>query len=141
MESSEILNQVRVVFDPLAKSLGLQGPIVMALGYTTILVGYHNNAVGLEIEIDLSDFFLFALIYRSKENKIPIGYNDDKGLRQKIFIQDALKMLSIDIAKETKTLQKLGGDYHNCTQMAEILAKIISQYWNNIVTFAPQLFG
>ena len=132
MEIIDIKKQIRQVFDPLANRLSLRGPIEMSLGATDLHFGYLTEAIGVEITVDMSDFFVYALIFRPEENTIPIGYNDSNGVRQKLYLQQALKELGIDVNKETLALQRLGGDWRNCDRMIEILAKLVDENWTQI---------
>ena len=134
MEVSQIKQQIRKVFDPLASRLGLDGPIELSLTPTDVHLGYTNTskAIGLEIEVELIDFFIYALIFRPIGDGLPIGYNDETGKRHKLYVQQALKELSIDVSQETRELQKLGGDYRNCQAMAEKLARLVEHYWPDV---------
>jgi hypothetical protein len=129
MEITDIKQQVKEVFDPLAIRLGLNGPIELSLTPTNFHLGYTSHTIGLEIEVEMIDFFVYALLFRPNGNEIPLGYDDENGKRQKLYIQQALKELSIDVNRETHSIQKLGGDYRNCPQMAERLARLVGQYW------------
>jgi|GEM_PF-4493556 len=129
MEIAEIKQQIRKVFDPLAIRLGLDGPIELSLSPTDAHLGYTSEAIGLEVVVDIGDFFIYALLFRPTGDGLPLGYNDETGKRQKLYIQQALKELSIDVSRETEGLQKLGGDYRNCQEMAEKLAHLVEHYW------------
>jgi hypothetical protein len=129
MEVSEVRKMMRKVFDPLATRLNLDGPIELSLTPTDVHLGYTTNAIGLEIEVETVDFFIYALIFRPSGHGLPLGYNDETGKRHKLYVQQALKELSIDVSRETRELQLLGGDYRNCQEMADKLARLIEHYW------------
>ena len=141
MEITDIKKQIRQVFDPLANRLSLRGPIEMSLGSMDFHFGYLTEAIGIEIRVDMSDFFVYALVFRPEDNAIPIGYEDGNGVRQKLYLQKALKELGIDVNKETLALQRLGGDWRNCNKMTEILAKLVDEYWTQISMNSKRLFS
>ncbi len=129
MENTEIIKQVRDVFDPVAKRLGLRGPKVSALTNIDLHFAYVGDEIGIKVELDLFNFFVFVLLFRAKGPAIPVGYEDASGKRQLWYLQDVLKQLGIDITKEEKELQRLGGDYRNCSAMAEIQARWLVEHW------------
>lgn len=132
MQTSELKENVRDAFDPIARTYGLSGPIETSLATTEFHLGYSNERLGFEITVDLSDFFIYVLIFKPVGNQAPIGYEDESGKRRKLYLQQALKELAIDASKETRALQKLGGDYRNCDKMLAILAPLLWQYWPQI---------
>jgi len=132
VEIEDIKRQIRDVFDPLAKNLGLQGPYESTLSHTQLSIAYCNDSIGIELSIDLSDFFIYALLYKPVGDQVPIGYQDRSGCRHKLYLQEALKELSIEFSKETKMLQKLGGNYKNCGEMALALSSFIGKHWESV---------
>jgi hypothetical protein len=140
MEIQNIREQVREVFDPLTKRLGLNGPIQSSQTSSSFHLGYTSKTIGLEIEVETLDFFIYALLYRPSGDILPVGYNDKTGKRQKLYIQQALKELAIDVSQETCVIQKLGGDYHNCRKVAEMLARLIEQHWQKLSQNSAQWF-
>lgn len=129
MKVEEIKKQIRDIFNPLAAKIGLIGPDEYVLSNTQLSFAYSCDKIGLELSIDLSDFFIYALLYKPSHEGIPKGYFDKKGVRQKLYFQEALKEISIDCIQETKELQKLGGNYKNCAEMALKLSNLIGQHW------------
>ena len=140
MEISELKKQIREIFDPLAARLGLKGPVEFSLSSSDFHFGYSTEAIGVELTVDMSDFFIYALIYKPTGNCIPIGYNDQTGRRQKLYLQEALKDLSIQTNKETEALQKLAGDYLNCLKMTGILARLLEQNWPQLSSNSQRWF-
>ena len=134
MEVAQIKLLIRNIFDPLASRLGLDGPIELTLTPSDVHLGYTNlgKEIGLEITVEVIDFFIYALIFRPSGDGLPVGYSDENGKRQKLYIQQALKELSIDISQETRELQTLAGDYRNCQILAEKLAGLVEHYWSDI---------
>ena len=141
MEVSNIKQQVRDVFDPLAIRLGLNVFVELSQTSTNFHLGYANQRIGLEIEVEMLDFFIYGLLFRPCGSVLPIGYTDSDGKRQKLYVQQALKELSINTNQETHTIQKLGGDYRNCREMAEILARLIEQHWQELSNKPAQWFS
>lgn len=129
MELEEIKQQIKDVFDPLSIRIGLFEIMDSALSYTQFSLFYFNDKIGIELSVDLIDFFIYALLFKPKEHKAPIGYQNKYGQRQKIYFQEALKKLSINCEKETKKLQRLGGNFKNCAEMALELSNLIDKYW------------
>ena len=70
------------------------------------------------------------MLFRESNKEISIGYKDDAGNLQKEYIQNILSKLGIDNSKETKELQKLGGNYLNWMKMANILFKLLDENWD-----------
>jgi hypothetical protein len=129
MDISELKQQVRSVFDPLANRLGLIGPTEASIISTEFDLSYSTQTLGLEITVDMSDFFIYALIYRPQGIFPPIGYDDEQGKRHKLYLQQALKELGIDTTRETRALQKLSGNIQNRYEMAGILAQLLERNW------------
>lgn len=141
MEVKDIKQQIRDVFDPLANKLGLLGPNESKLSHTQFALAYSDERIGIELSIDLSDFFIYALLFIPREDEVPIGYQDSSGYRQKLYLQEALKELSIDCAQETKRLQGLGGNYKNCEEMALELSHLIDKHWTIVYSQHNRWFG
>lgn len=141
MENIEIVKQIKDVFDPIAKKLGMSELKTLQHTNTELSFGYLATDIGLEISIDLNYFFIFALIFKANSGEIPVGYEDKIGNLQKIYIQNALKKIGIDNSNETKELQKLGGNYLNCSAMVKILSKLFENNWSAIKSKADIIFS
>jgi hypothetical protein len=141
MEVSELKQEIRNVFDPLANKLGLTGPVDMSLASTDFNLSYSTQEIGLELTVDMGDFFIYALIFRPEGSAPPIGYHDENGRRQKMYLQNALEELKIDVSIETRALQKLGGNFENCDEMTRILARLVQQYWLQISSNTERWFS
>ncbi len=109
METTELIRQVRHIFDPLSEKLEFGEPLEDRQNNTSFSVAYPGTEVGLQLFIDVSDFFIYALLFKPSVTGLPIGYRDDQGTRQKLYLQEALSELSIDGKAETLALQKLWG--------------------------------
>ena len=96
MELKQIKRQIRSVFDPFLIKLGLYKLNESTLSHTQFSIAYYDDRIGIELSVDLSDFFIYALLFKPEENKVPIGYQDKYGDRKKLYFQEALKELSID---------------------------------------------
>ncbi len=129
MEAAELLRQVRHVFDPLTERLGLGDPLEVRHSNTNFSIAYAGAEIGLEIDIDIGDFFIYALLFKPSVAGLPVGYRDAQGTRQKLYVQEALSELSFDCKAESLTLQRLGGDYRNCDEMASRLAILVEKNW------------
>lgn len=102
------------------------------MSHTQLSIAYSDDRIGLELSIDLSDFFIYALIFKPVGDHVPVGYHDGSGRRHKLYLQQALKELSIDVSKETKRLQELSGNFKNCGEMVLVLSSLIHQYWASV---------
>ncbi len=104
-------------------------------------LGYFGDDLGLEVLVDMSDFFIYALVFRNRINEIPVGYVDEHGHRQEIYIQEASKDLRNFDDTISKQIQRLGGNYKNCRLMAALLAKLIEQGWPLIATHFERIIS
>jgi hypothetical protein len=129
MEVAELKREVRDVFDPLAVRLNLSGPVETSMATTEFSLGYMGHTLGIQVSVDMSQFFIHVLLFRPSDDKIPIGYTDIDGRTQKVYLQQALKTVSISTEQETQALRKLAGNYMNCTSMAKILADLVEHHW------------
>jgi hypothetical protein len=129
MEVEEIKKQILDIFNPIFSKIGLIGPNEINLSNTQFSFTYSNDKIGLELSVDISDFFIYALLYKPSEEGVPRDYFDRNGVRKKLYLQEALKLLSIDCSMETMKLQKLGGNYKNCSEMSSMLADLIDKNW------------
>jgi hypothetical protein len=141
MTTDEIKIQINDIFSPLAQKLGLLGYTENDRSNTTFSIAYISAAIGIELNVDLSDFFIYALLFKPEGKTIPVGYESESGGRQKIYIQEALKVLSVDARSETQALQSLAGNYHNCAEILEILKNLIEKNWNTLISEHDRLFG
>jgi hypothetical protein len=141
METRDIKRQIRNVFDPLAQKFGLLGFCESNLSNTGFSIAYFCCEMGLELNVDLSDFFIYALLYKPSGQEIPVGYEDASGNRQKIYLQEALKELAIDVGKAKRRLQQLGGDYQNCSEMLTILQRLVEENWHQLISERHRWFG
>lgn len=149
MENDDIIKLVRNIFNPLASRLGLQETSEITKHTTMeLILRYLKNNIGVQITIDLSDFFIYVLLFKAEGNSIPIrylnnserGYFDNSGKRTAVYLQTALNELGIDCTKETKKIQELGGNYLNCFAMANILAQLLENNWLYIQSQLRKLF-
>ena len=129
MEVAELKQEVRAVFDPLAIRFSLSGPTEASLATTEFSFGYVAHDLGIQIAVDMCDFFIYVLLFRPVGAEIPLGYTDANGRTQKLYLQQALKSLSINTEQETQALRKLAGNHLNCTAMATILARLLERHW------------
>jgi hypothetical protein len=141
MEIGDIEQQVKMVLDPMASRLGLRGPIRRVFTHTSLSIAYMSGDLGVEINIDLSDFFLFALLFKATGQEIPVGYEDENGRRQKVYLQHALERLGRDVTGATKVLQKLAGDYRNCESMARIISDLLEPNWPLLTRESHAIFS
>lgn len=129
MEVAELKRAVRAVFDPVATRLNLSGPVESSLATTEFSLGYMAHNLGIQIAVDMGQFFIHVLLFRPANDEIPVGYTGPDGNIQKIYLQQALKKLSINTEQETQTLRKCAGNHMNCTSMAKILADLLERHW------------
>ncbi|WP_281184373.1 hypothetical protein [Trichlorobacter lovleyi] len=134
MEIVDIKQKVNKVFSPVMQKLGLHNFCESDRTTTLFSLAYFSEEVGLELSVDLSDFYIYVLLFKPDGKNIPIGYTDSAGHRQKIYLQEALKILSIDIESINKKLQKLGGNYQNCSEMLAILKVVVEENWELLVS-------
>ena len=92
-----------------------------------------SKDIGLELNVDLADFFIYALLFRPAKGGIAVGYYDVSGRRQQIYVQEALSKMGIDVQDITKKLQQMGGDYRNCHDMLDLLKHMIESNWSTLV--------
>jgi hypothetical protein len=124
MEVSEIVNEVRDVFDPLAGRLDLSGPVQMSLATTEFSLIYSGRSLAVEVSIDMSQFFIHVLLFRPSDSGISVDYN------KQVYLQQALEALSVNVEQETRSLRKLGGNHLNCKAMAKLQAELLERYWS-----------
>ncbi len=63
-----------------------------------------------------------------------MGYEDATAGRQSWFLDEVLAHLGIDVTQHKKELRRLAGDYHNCTRMAELQARLLVEHWPGITS-------
>jgi hypothetical protein len=139
-EIIDIVIELKEFFDPIAKKLGMIELPILKHTYMDYSFAYLQKEIGIEINIDLSYFFIYLLVFKPKDEKVPIGYEDEFGNPQLVYIKDALKKIEIDNSKKTKELQKLGGNYKNCMSMANIYAALLEDNWEMIKLKANIIF-
>jgi hypothetical protein len=140
MEVSELKREVRAVFDPLATRLNLSGPTETSLATTEFSLGYIAHNLGIQVAVDMGQFFIHILLFRPVNGEMPVGYTGPDGKTQKLYLQQALKNLSIGTEKETQALRKLAGNHLNCTSMAKILAALVERHWPLLSTNGGKWF-
>jgi hypothetical protein len=139
MEISDIVKLVRNEFDPVASKLGLGGPLVDDSG-RELSLAYFGEGIGLEIAVDMYEFFVFALVFRANGHSVPRGYEDDKGKRQKFYVQEVLSKLGLSNEGIDGRLQRMRGKWSNCTAMASALAELVEKNWSQIAKHGALLF-
>jgi hypothetical protein len=131
---------IRCEFDPVAEELHLSGPVLEKENmYFTH--GYFGDPLGLEVDVDLSPFFVFALVFRDGSgSSMPVGYVDSSGTRQIRYIQEAMEILRLPYEAEDAELKRLGGNWDNCQAMVSILAQLVRRSWSQLCTNSDKLF-
>lgn len=140
-EIHNIRSQIVELFGPLAKTLGLHTYMERKLSNTVFSIGYASGKLGIELNVDLADFFIYAILFKPAENEIPVSPHDSAGNKQKIYVQEALKELGVEISMPTQRLQQLGGDYRNCHEMLVVINDMIENYWENLETEQNRWFS
>jgi len=137
----ELAKVVQSEFDSVAQNLNLKGPVLEKENmYFTL--GYFGNSLGLQVSVDLSPFFVFALVFRDASgSSIPVGYVDNAGARQKRYIQDAMEILGLPYEKEDAELKRLGGDWKNSEAMVSILAQLLRRSWSQFCHNSERIFS
>ena len=141
MEVTDFEAEVRFAFGPVAARLGLQGPVNTSLSTTELRLRYRSDQLGVELAFELIGFFVFMLLCREAEDATLEGYEDVRGRRQKVHLQDALRELNVDVDRDTKALRILAGDYRNAASMIDILAQALETNWRTILTNRERLVG
>jgi hypothetical protein len=141
VDTKDIISLVEGVFDPVASRLNLTGPIEQSISNTECSIAYMSADLGLEIQIDLGDFFLYSLLFRPTGKEIPTGYDNNAGQRRKIYVQHALESLGLNPSGATKSLQELGGKVANCEAMAKIIAGFVESNWSELERHKSLLFS
>ncbi|HQF10138.1 MAG TPA: hypothetical protein PLM53_17640 [Spirochaetota bacterium] len=141
MENIEITKIVKDIFEPIILNFGFKEIPPIQYHNSELGWGYLSGEFGIEIRIDLNYFFIFIMLFKTKDKKIPIGYKDDLGKTHKLYLQDALKKVGIDNKKEIKDLQRLGGNYKNCYEMAVILSQLLKNNWSTIQSNMNNIFS
>lgn len=140
-EIHDIKSQIIEVFGPLAGRLGLHTHMERELSNTVVSIGFAAKYLGFELNVDLADFFIYAILFRPTEGEIPVGTHDAAGNRKKIYIQEALKQLGFEITKTTQRLQRLGGDHRNCFEMLTIIKDMVENHWADLEAEQTRWFG
>lgn len=137
----DIKSQIHELFDPLAEKLGLHTFFESEQSQTVFSIAFASDDLGLELNVDLADFFVYAMLFRPVGTVLPIGYQDSFGNRQKLYVQEALKELGVEIGDTTHRLQQLGGDRRNCSGMLVIIKEMVEVNWSALKADRARLFG
>jgi len=140
METGELVNKIKTVFDSIAHKYGACELQTVYYGYKEVSFGYKVDTFGIDVEIDLSSFAIFVLIFKFKEDKIPVDYEDEFGNLQRIHIQEALNRIGLDISRERNELRRLSGNSNNCTAIVNILSKLLDDNWNILLSKTDIIF-
>ncbi len=141
MVDQKFKEEVDNVFYPLAKRLGLTNKGSSNFVSNELTIGYFNDEIGFQVSVDLNYFFVFLFVFKPKNNTMQLGYADDKGFRQNVYIDDVLKELGIGCSNENKKLKELGGDHKNFLLMSDILTKMLEDNWDKIVANKNTIFA
>jgi len=134
VEVQDIRTQIHAVLDPLFKRLGLLECFEYRQAETVFSILFQSKDIGLEVNVDLADFFIYTLLFKPKGSEIP-DYEDE------IYVQEALDQIGVDIKAVTQKLQQLGGDYRNCSKMLAIIKEIIEAHWSTLLAKRNRWFG
>ena len=140
MEVTELKNKIIDLVDPVFRGLGLSGPFEYSIASTDLHLAYMSDDVGLEIIIEMADFFVFAMIFHPKEKTVPIGYHDESGRRQKLYLQQALNKLSANGSSYNEQMSAFRVDSKNYKEFISLVINIIEQNWLAIVENKSCLF-
>lgn len=124
-----IKSQIDGSLRPLADRLGLHTLLESKRSHTVFSIAFASEDLGLELNVDLADFFIYALLFKPSGGEVPVGNQDASGNRQKIYVQEALKQLGVDISGATQKLQQLGGDHRNCSEMLALIRELVEDHW------------
>ncbi|MFW9879943.1 MAG: hypothetical protein ACFFG0_43270 [Candidatus Thorarchaeota archaeon] len=96
----------------LLREFGLKKPrIKRDSGITTIY--YLSKLIAIEIELDWREADIFVLVTKLENENLPGGYYMWKGKRYRLYIEDVLKILSIEgtnkLVESIITNRKKGG--------------------------------
>lgn len=139
MTTEDIIQTVLENFDFLIRELDFGNPDITRHNIS-FSIAYIRDDLGVEIQVELSQFFIFVLLFKPCGNKVPIGYKDSLGITQKRYLQEILLQLSVITSLEIKEIQQLGKDYRNCDALASKLSNLLRKNWENIMVHKEHLF-
>jgi len=140
MDKSELKSKVRAVFDAVAHELCLVSRREQDVSNTVFEIQYFSPDVGIEVSVDMADFFIYLLIGKPDVQGLPASYYDDRGCRCKLYVQEALKMLGVDVRTVTRQLHLLGGDVGNCDEMLQVLRGLLKSNWSLLIRHVDRWF-
>ncbi len=137
---SEVVLVVRAVFDPLAEELALRGP-ELKMSNTRFRLFYLGELIGLEIAVEVSEFYIFALPFRvTADGGAPRGFIDFASSSPILYLHQVLDRLNLPYETERMQLRRLRGDCRNASRFATILANLVRRSWPKIVENGRILF-
>jgi hypothetical protein len=135
----DIKKEIVSNFGFLSQDFRLYGPQIIDFN-TSFSVGYFAKDIGVEIQVDLPNFFIYILIFLNSDNTIPFGYTSFTGKRQKRHLQHILKKLNIIDNVCIKDITILGGDYRNYSLLSKKLSRLLRDNWPVILAKGKTLF-
>ncbi len=139
MTTEDVINTVLENFDFLIRELDFGNPDITRHN-TYFSIAYIRDDLGIEIQVELMQFFIYVLLFKPCENKASIAYKDSLGITQKRHLQEILLQLSVITSPEIKEIQQLGENYRNCDALASKLSNLLRKNWENIMTHKKHLF-
>lgn len=140
MEVDELKQSIQDVFNPIANYFGLKGPIDTAKSNVSFSFAYESSSIGIEVDVEMIQFFIFVSLYCPVDGRLPKTYINSSGTKQRLHLQEALKILAINVDEDTQRLKNLGGKYQNSKEMALIQAQLLQKYWKQISSNTEKLF-
>jgi hypothetical protein len=143
MDMQDLIAEVRSLFDPVAARLGLGSGVATRSRHSDFSVVYLGSPIGLQIEVEAAEPFIGALAFRPRDGACPVGYEDDSGRRQKMYIQTAAQVLGQNLTAQNATIRKIESDRRNpqrIVQVAQLLAPMTERLWSLLVAGHTKLF-
>lgn len=106
MSIEEIKTRVRQQFAFLIGEFGFKEPQVQDQR-TSSTFRYLDGELALEVEVEYCQFFIFVLVVKLEEGRLPQGYYQAKGTACRLHLQDIIKKFGLLPAEECDVLRSL----------------------------------
>ncbi len=136
MENHEICDKVKAIFDPAAMKLKL-GRGTRTTRHAGYSISYPGEPYGLEIEIDLMDFFIMPLVYhcnQTRQQALPTYRDPDTQKRHKDFLERIAERIELNMKNDFEKIRQMKGDHLQCEQISLELARLIESCWHVIAS-------
>lgn len=101
-------------------------------GFEEVISLRKRDELGVQFTVDWRDPYVFSLIWSPSESRCPVGYKSADGRTVKMYVQEALRRLNVDVSGFNGRMLSLRGRREKLDDMMELSLDLLENYFEKL---------